>query len=232
MKNKYKHLLFDLDNTFWSVDDNQKCAIEELFNSYGMKKYFSNFDDFFQKFLTLNSKLWLDYRDNKVTRTELRNNRFIDLLKNAGLKDTDTAMRMSDEYLRITPTYTILLDGSLEILEYLKKQGYRMSLVTNGFNEVQFAKVENSGMGGYFEEIITSEFAGCNKPARGIFDYAVEQTGCQRNEILMIGDDAYNDVYGARQAGLDCVFLNVDSRAHEQSPTFEIQHLLQLKEIL
>lgn len=232
MSKKYDYLFFDLDNTFWSVDQNQICALRDVHYTFAMDRYFESFEDFYNRFIEINTQLWLDYRDDKINRFQLRNDRFSMLLKQVGVNDLPMSLRMSDEYLRVTPTHTNLIDGSVEILEYLYNKGYKMSLVTNGFNEVQFSKVEKSGLEKYFEHIITSELAGCNKPAIGIFEYALNKLGLQKEQVIMIGDDPYNDVWGAEQAGLDSIYLNEAKAAHELSPTYEVHHLLEIKDIL
>lgn len=40
------------------------------------------------------------------------------------------------------------------------------------------------------------------KPAAGFFQAAVDSLGCDKSEVLMIGDDVESDVLGASQAGL------------------------------
>lgn len=241
MTKKYDYLLFDLDDTFWSVKANQRCALGDIFHTFAMERYFEDFELFFDSFIAINTQLWIDYRDNKIDRFGLRNDRFTKVLSSVEVSDTQLALHMSDEYLRVTPNHTQLIDGSVEILDYLLAKGYPMSLVTNGFNEVQFLKVENSGLEKYFQHIITSEFAGCNKPATGIFDFALHRVGSpERDRVLMIGDDPHNDVFGAQQSGLDCVFFNEHSQEHRKEhskehtlkPTYEINHLLELKRIL
>ncbi len=232
MLKTYNYLLFDLDDTFWSVSVNQRSALGDIYYIFAMDRYFENFETFREQFAAINSKLWLDYRDNKIDRYTLRNDRFNRLLLSVGVDDNAMALNMSDEYLRIVPTHTHLIDGTKEILEYLRSRGYKMSLVTNGFNEVQFRKVELSGIESYFEHIITSEFAGCNKPSRGIFDFALSKIGCERESVLMIGDDPHNDVFGALDSGLDCVFFNEQGKECAHTPTYTITHLSELESIL
>lgn len=232
MSKEYKYIFFDLDNTFWDVEKNQKCALEELYATFNMCNHFNDFKQFYDTFIAINSQMWLDYRDGVIERTELRNDRYRRLLESVNIINDDLIIQMSDEYLRITPLYNNLIPHSIETLDYLLKKSYPMFLVTNGFNEVQFNKVAYSGMSKYFNKIITSEFAGANKPDISIYNYAIKESGCSKEEILMIGDDPYNDIYGAEQAGLDSVYFNASACDHDLSPTFEINSLLELKSIL
>jgi putative hydrolase of the HAD superfamily len=51
-------------------------------------------------------------------------------------------------------------------------------------------------------------------------------------ESLMIGDDWEADILGARNFGMDQVFLKFNDQRHNVHPTFTIEHLLELKNIL
>ena len=228
---EYKHLFFDLDDTFWDVRTNQETAQRELFAAFGLGDRYPDFDSYYETFREINQRLWTEYRDGIVDRETLRNQRFVRLLESAGIHDERMAMDMSNEYLRISPTCNTLMPHSLEVLEYLKTKGHSMSLITNGFNEVQFLKVEHAGLKPFFDRITTSEFAGVGMPNPGIFEYAMRKAGVGPDECIMIGDDVYTDIYGASTVGMPSVFVNFRGIEHDQHPRHEIRDLRALKEI-
>jgi putative hydrolase of the HAD superfamily len=227
----YKHIFFDLDDTFWDVRANQEAAQRELFATFGMADRFPDFDAYYGTFREINQRLWIEYRDGIVDRETLRNQRFVRLLASAGIDDPRLAMEMSNEYLRISPTFNTLMPHSIETLEYLHGKGYPMSLITNGFNEVQFRKVECSGLGRFFQRITTSEFAGIGKPNPGIFEYAMRKAEVGPGECIMVGDDVYTDIYGSSTVGMPSVFVNPTGAEHDQRPLHEVRSLRELKEI-
>lgn len=229
---KYKHLFFDLDDTFWDVRSNQESAQRELFASFRMADHYPDFDTYYNTFREINQRLWTEYRDGVVDRETLRNQRFVRLLESAGIRDERLAMDMSNEYLRISPTFNALMPHSIEVLDYLYEKEYSMSLITNGFNEVQFHKVEFGGMKKYFQRITTSEFAGIGKPNPGIFEYAMRKAGVNAKECIMVGDDVYTDIYGSSTVGMSSVFVNYKEVEHDQQPLHEIRSLLEIKGIL
>ena len=231
MTKKYSYLFFDLDNTFWDVKKNQQCALNELFDVHKMDRYFDNFTIFYDTFIDINSQLWLDYRDGLIQRETLRNDRFSKLLAYAGVTDEKLTLLLSDSYLQITPHYNNLIPHSEEILAHLYEK-YPLGLITNGFNEVQFNKIKYAGIDKYFKSVVTSEFAGVNKPNPEIFRYAMQQAGVTPDNSLMIGDDPYNDVFGASESGMDSVYFNLQQTECETPPTYEIRSLLELKDIL
>jgi putative hydrolase of the HAD superfamily len=107
-----------------------------------------------------------------------------------------------------------------------------LHIITNGFPEIQGIKMASGGITDYFDLIVTSENSGSKKPTRGIFDFAVETLAANRQECLMIGDNLYADIGGARNAEIDHVFYNPHCIEHQELVTFEIACLRDLKEIL
>lgn len=80
---------------------------------------------------------------------------------------------------------------------------YRVVAVTNGN-----AKLDRIGIADLFDDFISAATAGAAKPARRIFDAAVEAGGADRHETLHVGDHPEADVNGARAAGLKTVWMN------------------------
>ena len=92
--------------------------------------------------------------------------------------------------------------------------------------------MESSGIAHYFENVVTNEQAGAKKPDPQIFAHALELAKAKPKESIMIGDNWIADVQGALKFGIDAVFYNPKKLIFEQKPTFDIQHLKELKAIL
>ena len=98
-------------------------------------------------------------------------------------------------------------DDAPEVLARLEAEGYSLAIASNFDRRLHavcdgFPALQKIGV-----RVISSE-VGFRKPGRGFFAALVAQAGCDANEVLMVGDDAANDVAGARQAGLDAVLIN------------------------
>ena len=139
---------------------------------------------------------------------------------------------MSVEYLDILPNKTNLFPYTFEILDYLKAKGYQMHLITNGFESVQFKKIENSKIGDYFIEVITSEASNSLKPYKEIFEYALDKANATVDESIMIGDNEAADIQGAINIGMDSVFVNHINAVPTVPATYTISHLKELENIL
>ena len=107
-----------------------------------------------------------------------------------------------------------------------------MIIVTNGFDEMQATKMTSGGILPYFKKIVTSQRAGGGKPSKKIFDFALNESGFTHDSAIMVGDNLHTDIGGARQAGIDTVYLNPTSEPHTEKVTFEIKRLDELQSIL
>jgi putative hydrolase of the HAD superfamily len=229
---QYKHIFFDLDKTLWDFTANNKDTFIDLFEQFKLESKGVKSPEFFQqKYNVHNDILWDLYRKGKVGKSFLSVERFRLTLNDFGIIDNLLAADISCEYVRLSPLKTKLIPGTIETLEYLFPK-YQLHIITNGFKEVQYIKVERSGLAKYFQQIITSEEAGCNKPNIQIFLYALEKTSANASECLMIGDDLEVDVQGAKDAGMDQVFVNLENCIHNKSINYEVKSLLELKNFL
>jgi len=147
------------------------------------------------------------------------------------IADELLAKNMSDQFLDLLPTRTILFSHASEILEYLTNKNYALHLITNGFEKTQHSKLKYSGLGKYFKEVITSEGSSSLKPNKEIFDYAFEKTGADPAESIMLGDSIDVDIVGAMNAGIDQVFINHLNIPIDIKPTYVVRSLKELEEI-
>lgn len=230
---RYRHIFFDLDHTLWDFETNAKDTLQELYHIHDLNaKGIHDFDTFFSRYSHHNERLWDRYTKGFIKQDELRWKRMWLTLLDYKLADEVLSRKMSVEFLEKLPSKKAIFPYTFEILEYLKAKGYRMHLVTNGFEKVQHNKLQSSGLHAYFEAVITSEASNSLKPQKEIFDYAFKQTGAIDKESIMIGDNLDADIQGGINAGMDTVFVNhLNVTAHVQ-PTYTVYHLKELEDIL
>ncbi|RYE93763.1 MAG: HAD family hydrolase, partial [Oxalobacteraceae bacterium] len=143
----------------------------------------------------------------------------------------DVHVAMNDEYLRLLPRKKHLLDSAQEVLDYLHNR-YQMHIITNGFADIQAIKLDSAGITHYFEHVVTNGIVNAKKPDRAIFQYALDISGADASESLMIGDNYEADIMGGKRAGLDTLFYNQAGTPVDESPTYTIQHWRELMAIL
>ncbi|MBX2898197.1 MAG: YjjG family noncanonical pyrimidine nucleotidase [Cyclobacteriaceae bacterium] len=229
---KYKCILFDLDHTIWDFETNSAATLAELYAQHGLENLgVARFTDFQRVFSEINTSLWARYDAGQITREEIRFHRFRTILAHFGIADEALSMKLSEEYVRQSPRKSALMPNALRSLEYLAPR-YPLTIVTNGFEEIQGTKLAAAGITHYFKNVVTSARAGYKKPAREIFDFALAEAGFAPHQAVMIGDNLQTDIGGARNACIDTIFYNPHRVAHREVVTHEIHDLNQLTEIL
>lgn len=229
---KYSHVFFDIDRTLWDFDKNTQQTFNDILLKHKLfERGVTSLDSFMAVYTPINRKLWELYKTGDIHKPELNRQRFYSTLLFFGIDDNSCADDMARDYIEISPAKTELIEGAIEVLDYLKPR-YNLGLITNGFEEIQRCKVVLSGLQKYFKWIITSEEAGYLKPHSGIFEYALRITGATASGSLYIGDDPVADVYGARTAGIDQVLFNRNGIDNDATATYAICHLSELVNIL
>lgn len=228
---EYKNLFFDLDRTLWDFETNAQEALSELYEEHQLAaKGISSVSDFIKNYKLHNERLWELYRKGQVEKEVLRSSRFLLTLNDFQIDDSALASALGDQYIQICPMKTHLFPFTHETLDYLHNK-YRLHIITNGFEEVQYIKLEQSKMLHYFEQVITSEQVGVKKPHPDVFKHAMLKAFCKPEESVMIGDDLPVDILGAKAVGMHQVYFNPKRMAHSESITHEISCLSQLQEL-
>lgn len=234
---KYKHLFFDLDHTLWDFEENSRQTLAAIYDSLSLKeKGVDDFERFHRQYLQHNDKLWDRYRNGFIKVDELRWKRMWLSLLDFKIADEPLARQMGVVFLDQLPLRKQLFPYTREILDYLTAKKYTLHLITNGFEKTQHSKLENSGLSGYFSNVVTSEGSLSLKPHKEIFDFALSKAGASPAESIMIGDDVDVDILGALNAGIDQVHVNHLNRdtvpvKEDIMPTYTVFSLKALEEI-
>ena len=233
MQMAYKDLFFDLDHTLWDFETNSKETIQELYITHRLADLgIVDFDGFYSTYSAHNHRLWDRYTKGFIKQEELRWKRVYLSLLDFKVANEALAKEMSLAYLEILPNKKHLFPYTIEILEYLKQKDYKMHLITNGFESVQFKKIKNSGLQDYFIEVITSEASNSLKPQKEIFEYALKNAKASVEKSIMIGDNEFADIQGGINMGMDTVFVNHIQAIPTIPATYTITHLKELETIL
>jgi putative hydrolase of the HAD superfamily len=231
-RGKYKHLFFDLDHTLWDYEANARSSMQHIYETHNLKERgVHDFDLFYKNYSVHNDRMWELYRNGKIKQDVLRVKRMSLSLLDFKIADDALADQMNVLFLDLLPTRTHLFPYCTEVLDYLIEKKYILHLITNGFEEVQFNKLKYSGLTKYFTEVITSEGSNSLKPNKEIFDFAFQKAAANPKESIMIGDNVEVDILGARNAGIDQVFVNHLNVTTDAKPTYTVYNLKELEGI-
>lgn len=229
---KVRQLFFDLDRTLWDFEANSKRALQHLYESLSLGDTIEHFMHFHHTYIRVNANLWQQYGKGKLSKEELRDNRFKDALAHHGIHDHQLAQKMSDGYIEMSPKQTALFPGAIETLTELKRQQYCMHIITNGFHEVQHVKLETSGLKSFFDVVLSSESIGFTKPHREIFQEAQRLTNCQPQHAIMIGDDFKADIIGALNANWTAIHFDPEIKFKKERNVPRVRSLNELPEVI
>jgi putative hydrolase of the HAD superfamily len=224
-----EHVFFDLDHTLWDFEKNSDLAFKKVFDKQSVA---INLDQFLEVYRPLNKQYWKLYREEKVSKSELRYGRLkktfdaLEFVISDGLIDV-----IAIEYLDFLADFNHLFENVIEILEYLHGK-YQLHIITNGFEEIQVKKLENSKILRYFDIVVTSESVGCKKPNPKVFNYAIEKANAKNTTSVMIGDSIEADIEGALCIGMKAIHVNFEKEKVSNVNFNSITSLLDIKKYL
>jgi putative hydrolase of the HAD superfamily len=229
---KYKAVFFDLDHTLWDYEANSRETLIDIFKEHGLaERGVPNATAFADVFRQTNDQLWYKFDRGMITSETIRKDRFITVLRAFGIDDADLASKLSDAYIHACPRRCNLMPHAIDTLQYLSGR-YALTVVTNGFEEVQRVKLTSGNLVNYFDHVVTSQKAGHRKPAKEIFEYALRSNAVRPEEAIMVGDNLITDMAGASNASIDTAFFNPERTLHDTPVNYEISSLIELCSIL
>ncbi len=98
-----------------------------------------------------------------------------------------------------------LYKGAFDIISYLYGK-YKLGIIANQALGTQ-ERIDNWGIGKFFDVVISSAEAGCAKPDSKIFSMALDKAGCRPEDAIMIGDRLDNDIIPAKKMGMKTVWV-------------------------
>lgn len=265
---QYKAILIDWDDTIGDFGGAAQNAQRDIYEQYRLGEFFPSYEAYWECYHAHNVELWERYGRAQVTKAFLQRDRFLWLICQAigvpvpavaSQDDKITqggqtpmcknplvalADRIGETFLERTNHYFRVLPGAAELVRYLAAK-YPLVVVSNGFIEVQYYKIEHSGLQDCFTGVVLSEEVGIQKPQAGIFDAAVRclneqlaargEAPIEREDILMIGDSYTSDIQGAKNAGIDQLWINANVNVNEDDDkraTYVVTSLAEIYDIV
>ena len=226
---KIEHVFFDLDHTLWDFEKNSDLAFQKVFEK---QKIEIDLHKFLEVYKPLNLEFWRLYREEKITKSELRYSRLKNTFDAINFEISDDLIdTIAIEYIDFLPHFNHLFQGTFEILDYLKDK-YNLHIITNGFEEIQAKKMKSSKILDYFDVIVTSESVGVKKPNPRVFEFALDKAKANANNSIMIGDSIEADIYGAINSGIKAIHCNFENEVIDNTDFESITALHELKQYL
>lgn len=229
---KYTDIFLDLDDTIINTAENTRITVSEIYEDYNFGNYFVSFNDFYTVYYANVSRLWELYSQGKISKKVLQRERFLGTLSMVEDISEEQALAINDDFIGRIMKKGILIEGAKELLDYLYSK-YKIHILSNGFTEMQYKKIDSAGLSSYFDKVILSDKVGINKPHPDIFMFALNEVGKHREEVIMIGDNVVNDIQGAYNCDIDQIWFNPENISPgDIKPTYIVKKLDEIKDIL
>ena len=153
------------------------------------------------------------------------------LLSNAGVKiNKRTAFQIVLNWLKYKWEFIPYTDG-VEILQYCKEHNLGTGVISNIDKDMSdlFLKL---GIKPFIDFYVTSQEAGVDKPAPGIFNLALQKAKLRPDEVIYAGDQYESDIVGARGVGIQGILIDRNNWFTEITDCPRIQDLNELKKYI
>jgi len=200
--------LCDLDDTLFDHRYATRAALGEL---WGEEPAFQGWPiaELERRHSVILEELHLEVLDGRRTIDEARRERFGRLLAAAGAQRVDERAAASAAFYRLAYERAWrAVPGALELVAALGARGLACVIVTNNGVAEQRRKLERVGLAPHASALVTSEEVGVSKPAKRIFEVALDTAGAAPDEAVMLGDAWHTDIAGARGMGIAAVWFN------------------------
>ena len=202
-----KRIFFiDLDNTIYFTKPNEEVLMSGLYN------------------LLDKEDLGLSTDDYQQAKREMLRTPFLKVAEKYGINKeiTDRAV----EFLANREVLKPLLPS--DDYEYIKTLKGRKFIVTAGFPKQQLSKVKMLGIADDFEDVHVVDVSKTSK--KEIFIELIEKYSLQKDEILIIGDDAESEIKYGLELGIETFLLDPENLHPNAKSTYYGKDLSKLHE--
>ena len=228
----YRHILFDVDNTLIDFHACEREIFRALAHEFGFSLTTVNGTSLLVEYQRINRELWQGLERAQVTASEVRQKRFELLAQHihttAAARAPDPA-NLNRAFIARLRQCAILIPGALALVRSVAP----ITIVTNGFADVQHSRLAISGIATYTDHVFISEEVGASKPQRAFFDHVLRVLGDPAPaDCIIIGDSPSSDIAGGKAAGMKTVLFDPGSKQQDGLADYRIRRLSELREIL
>lgn len=239
---KYKAILWDLDQTLLDFERSQRYALRYCFE----KLELAITDQIIDRYADINDSYWKRYERGEITKDEVLIGRFLTLFGELHITHIKVE-EIQKMYQDTLGSVFYFLEEADRLVVILKEKGLRQYIVTNGVNKTQSRKVKLSGLDQLVDGVFVSELIGYPKPQKEFFDSCFtyfekqdaelnrgEEDRIVRENCILVGDSLTSDMLGGLTAGIDTCWYNPEafSNITNLKITYEIRSLWELPGIL
>lgn len=202
--NKYKILIFDLDDTLIDNLENVRYAYTKMIESFG-KNYF---EDGFKKWYEVDKKFQKDWQNGLIelpphlkNEKGKKSDKFLNWVRAQRVLiyfdyqvSLEKAIELNNLFMNSLTEVVVEIDGAYDILKYLKEK-YYIIVATNGPKVAAKDKLSKIKCLNLVNEVLSADMFGYMKPRKEFFE-AIQNLlkNYNNEEYLITGDSLKSDV--------------------------------------
>ena len=217
---KYTDLIFDLYGTLVDIHTEENSLVWEktafFFGFYGARYTPEELQNSFRANLTVREakagqsyECFPDIPFEEVMDDLFRLKGIDPAPLRLGIQAAQLFRISSLEYVKLYPHVP-------EALAELRQKGFRLWLLSNAQHVFTAYEIRYLGLEDAFDKIYISSDYQCRKPDVRFFRALLEEQGLDPEKCLMIGNDLHTDIGGAKNAGLDTLYMHTDLTPPDQ----------------
>lgn len=141
------------------------------------------------------------------------------LFRAKGISDANGLSLQAAQLFRISSTeYIRLYPHVLQALSELRRQGFRLWLLSNAQRAFTAYELRHLGLEGYFDGVYISSDYGCRKPDSRFYRALLREQKLDVSRCLMIGNDRQTDICGAKKLGMATLYMHTNLTPSHQAP--------------
>ena len=132
-------------------------------------------------------------------------------------------------YLRLDPFPEVPA-----VLRELRSAGFARAILSNGTPAMLAAAIDNAGLAGLFDQVLSVEEVGVYKPHRKVYQLACDRLGLAADAIVFLSSNAW-DAHAAAAFGMRVAWCNRYGQKRERlpgSPDGEMRSLAELPPLI
>ena len=206
----YKNYIFDLYGTLVDIhtDEGKTELWEKLSLFYGYYGAVYQPEELQEAYQAMVAQEENSYSHEAYPEIELEYV-FQKLFEKKGIKADMELSVHAGQFFRILSTeYVKLYDGTKEMLAKLREEGKKVYLLSNAQEIFTSYELRYLGLTPYFDDIFISSTCQCKKPDTKFYQMLIDKHQMKIEECLMIGNDNNTDIAGAKELGMDSLYIH------------------------
>ncbi|MCX4321515.1 MAG: HAD-IA family hydrolase [Lachnospiraceae bacterium] len=208
-----KAVIFDLDDTLYDYKALERAAFECVGGLVRERLGVSEeqYEDAFMRARQTTKEML-----GETATSHSRMLYFQKTLEYLDIRPLYLALEMYETYWGFFLDNMCLYPGARELLEALHEKYIRVGVCTDLLAHIQHRKLRRLGMIDDVDCMVTSEEAGAEKPASGIFELCLQKLRLPAAEVCFVGDNLERDIKGATAAGMQAIWFHTGASQEEK----------------